>query len=155
MTRKAQKIRACSLLKQYFIKKTVILTGILFIVVGAQANKPKKQPNIVLIISDDLRTELNCYGTEHIKSPNIDRLADNGVLFKRAYVQQSVCSASRASFLSGCRPDVTGVDYPYSEYFVNEFWPSHLSIAEYFEKQGYAVNTFGKVHHGPADNLKT
>lgn len=115
------------------------------------SNKP---PNILLIISDDLRTELNCYGAHYIKSPNIDELARNGFLFNRAYCQQAVCAASRASFLTGCRPNTTGVDYPYSEYFVNSFWPSHPSIAEYFERQGYNVRTFGKVHHDAKDKLK-
>lgn len=110
---------------------------------------PPEKPNILLIISDDLRTELNCYGVSYIKSPNIDQLANESTLFKNAYCQQAVCAASRASFLSGCRPNTTGVDYPYSEYYINTFWPAHPTIAEYFERQGYVVRTFGKVHHGP------
>ncbi len=118
------------------------------------AKQAEKKPNIILIIADDLRTELNCYGTTYIKSPNIDKLAESGALFTRAYCQQAVCAASRASFLTGCRPNTTGVDYPYSQYFVNEFWPTHPSIAEYFEKNGYEVRTFGKVHHGPSDKIK-
>lgn len=125
------------------------------IVFGVRAEEHEKRPNIILIISDDLRTELNCYGAKYIKSPNIDKLAEQGVLFKRAYCQQAVCSASRASFLTGCRPNTTGVDYPYSEYFVNEFWPTHPTIAEFFEKQDYEVRTMGKIHHGPADKIRT
>ena len=78
---------------------------------SAQAAE-KRPPNVLFIGSDDLRTELNCYGRSHIHSPNIDRLASEGVLFERAYVQQAVCAASRASLLTGCRPDTTGADYP-------------------------------------------
>jgi len=106
-------------------------------------------------MSDDIRTELNSYGTSYIKSPNIDRLAEKGTLFERAYVQQAVCSASRASLLTGVRPNVTGVDYPYSQYFVNTFWPTHATIAEYFEAKSYDVRTFGKIHHGEVpDHIK-
>ena len=115
----------------------------------------QEKPNVLLIIADDMRTELNCYGADYIHSPNIDDLAKNGVLFFNAYVQQAVCSASRASFLSGVRPNTTGVDYPYSKYFVNEFWPAHPMLAEYFEQNGYYTHTFGKIHHGQHDNLKT
>ncbi len=136
------------------IKKNTLTWILLLLTFFVYANKKTDKPNILFIISDDLRTELNCYGAEYIKSPNIDRLAQKGFLFTRAYCQQAVCAASRASFLSGCRPNTTGVDYPYSQYFVNEFWPEHPSIAEYFEKQGYAVRTIGKIHHGPADNIE-
>lgn len=137
----------------YLIKIGIIITT-LFLGARSKESSEKKLPNILFIISDDLRTELKCYGADYIHSPNIDRLAEQGALFTRAYCQQAVCAASRASFLSGCRPNTTGVDYPYSQYFVNEFWPKHPSIAEYFENQGYAVRTIGKIHHGPSDNIK-
>jgi iduronate 2-sulfatase len=117
--------------------------------------KKEVKPNVLLIVADDMRTELNCYGADYIHSPNIDKLAEEGVLFNSAYVQQAVCSASRASFLSGVRPNTTGVDYPYSKYFMNEFWPAHPMLAEYFEQNGYYAHTFGKIHHGPPDKLKT
>ncbi len=131
-------------------------TAIMILIVHtAFSQKAEKKPNILLIISDDLRTELNCYGESYIKSPNIDKLANEGTVFTSAYVQQAVCAASRASFLTGVRPNTTGVDYPYSEYFVNTFWPSHPSIAEYFERQNYEVRTFGKINHGPQDKIKT
>lgn len=137
----------------YFLKSKALVFTILSVTFCYAQKQHKK--NILLIISDDMRTELNCYGTSYIKSPNIDNLAKNGMLFTHAYVQQAVCAASRASFLTGVRPNTTGVNYPYSEYFVNTFWPAHPSIAEYFERQNYEVRTFGKIHHGTADKIKT
>ncbi len=134
------------------LKRTKIF---LLFIVFTTLSFAQEKPNVLLIIADDMRTELNCYGADYIHSPNIDNLAKNGVIFDHAYVQQAVCAASRASLLSGTRPNTTGVDYPYSKYFVNDFWPKHPMIAEYFEQNGYYAHTFGKIHHGPSDNLKT
>ncbi|MCA9427419.1 MAG: sulfatase-like hydrolase/transferase [Candidatus Omnitrophica bacterium] len=69
------------------------------------AEGSSKRPNVLFIAVDDLRPQLGCYGQSHIHSPSIDRLASQGLLFERAYCQQAICMASRASLLSGYRPD--------------------------------------------------
>ena len=107
------------------------------------------QMNVLLIIVDDLRPELGCYGVEYMVTPNIDQLAQEGTLFERAYVQQPVCTASRASFLTGLRPDTTGSDYPYSIHTVeNLLEGDRPSVLRYFMDQGYYVRGVGKIHHG-------
>jgi len=118
--------------------------------------QPKAQPkgtNVLFIIVDDLRPELGCYGQSHIISPNIDALAADGTMFTRSYVQYAVSAASRASFLTGCYPQTTGVGYPYSEYFVNTFLPAHPSIQRYMFESGFYTRTLGKVHHGLGEDL--
>ena len=68
-----------------------------------------RHPNVLFIAVDDLRPELGAYGNPHIQTPHIDRLARGGVIFTRAYVQQAVCNPSRASLMTGLRPDTLRV----------------------------------------------
>jgi arylsulfatase A-like enzyme len=114
---------------------------------AAEAPVSADRPNVLFIAVDDLRTNLGCYGDPVAKTPNIDRLAKMGTVFTHAYVQQAVCSASRASVLTGCRPDTTTVDYPYNKFFIDEFLPAHPSVPLYFSRNGYAAKTGGKIHH--------
>ena len=112
-----------------------------------------RKPNFVFIIIDDQNQDIGCFGKAYVKTPNIDKLASMGVIFPNAYVQQAVCAASRASFLTGLHPRSTGVEYPYSHYFVEEVIPKYGTIGQHFLINGYYTRYFGKIHHGYNEQL--
>ncbi|MFN9916574.1 MAG: sulfatase-like hydrolase/transferase, partial [Pirellulaceae bacterium] len=104
------------------------------------------RPNVLFIALDDLRPELGCYGQGHIHSPHIDALAGGGVVFERAYCQYPVCNASRASIMTGLRPDSTGV-YDNGTSFRRKA-PEVVALPQHFKDHGYVTQAFGKIFHG-------
>lgn len=113
-----------------------------------QEKKKAEQPNVLFIAVDDLRPAIGSYGDEVAVTPNIDRLAVEGTLFTRAYVQQAVCSPSRASMLTGLRPDQIGV-WDLETHF-RENVPDVVTLPQYFKKHGYHAREVGKIYHDPA-----
>ena len=125
-----------------------------------------KKPNVLFIAVDDLRTALGCYGDGNALTPHIDRLAARGMVFKRAYCQQAVCNPSRASLMTGLRPDTIKV-WDLKSHFRHELppalaalpqfgggthfrraKPNVITLPEYFKQQGYSARSVGKIYHG-------
>ena len=117
---------------------------------NAKANATK--PNVLLIIVDDLRTNLGCYGDTMAVTPRIDALSKQGVTFDRAYCQQAICAASRASFLTGLRPETTGIldlDHP-----VRRTLPGVVTLPQIYREAGYQTVSIGKVYHHHDDDAQ-
>ncbi len=118
---------------------------------GAQDSAPQESPNVLLIIVDDLRPQLGAYGFDVMRTPNIDRLAEEGLLFRRAYAQWPVCGPSRASLLSGLRPDTTGI-YNNGRR-LDSADTEIVSLPAHFRRNGYRTLSVGKVYHSRNDDL--
>ena len=102
--------------------------------------------NVLFIIVDDLRPLLGCYGHPEMHTPNIDRLAQRGTLFKHTYCQYPLCNPSRASMLTGLRPETVGV-LDNDTYFRTSF-PDAVTIPQYFKANSYHTRSVGKIDHG-------
>ncbi len=106
------------------------------------------QYNVLFIAVDDLRPMLGCYGHTEMRTPNIDKLAQRGTLFNRAYCQFPVCNPSRASVLTGLRPNTTGVHDNPTDF--REVLPGVITLPQHFKTYGYHTRSVGKVAHGDA-----
>lgn len=115
----------------------------------AHAQKSER-PNVLFIAIDDLRPDLGCYGNDLIVSPAIERLAQEGMLFRRAYCQQAVCSPSRTSTLTGARPDTTKV-WDLSTHFRRAI-PDVTTLPQHFKNHGYFTQSLGKIYHSGLDD---
>ena len=104
------------------------------------------KPNVLFIAIDDLRPELGCYGSPIAQSPHLDELAKEGMRFDRSYCQQAICSPSRASLMTGARPDQIGV-IENTAYF-RELNPEVVTLPQHFISHGYETVYCGKIYHG-------
>jgi iduronate 2-sulfatase len=105
----------------------------------------KKRRNVLFIAADDLRPTLGCYGDPLVQSPNIDRMAADGMVFQRAYCQQAVCSPSRNGVLTGLRPDTIGI-YDLPTHFRTKL-PDVVTLPQHFQENGYHTERMGKIFH--------
>ncbi len=133
------------------MKFQLILLALLLSLSGCKeettvAETNEKRPNILFIAVDDLRPELGAYGSEIAITPNIDALAGDGLLFENAYCQQAICSPSRASLMTGARPETIGVIENYT-YFRDEN-PDIITLPQHFKNNGYETVYAGKIYHG-------
>ena len=126
------------------VSKYFILFSFTLLISHPVFSQEKNKPNILFIAIDDLKPILGCYGNTIIKTPNIDRLAKMGTVFMNNYCQQAVCGPTRASLMTGKRPDYTQVwDLKTKMRDIN---PDILSLPQYLITQGYSTQGIGKVY---------
>lgn len=113
------------------------------------ASAAKPLPNIVLILTDDQGYgDVGCYGAEGFRTPNMDRLAAEGMRFTNFYVTQPVCTASRASLLTGCYANRVGFAGALNPTSLNGIHERELLLSEMLKSKGYATAIYGKWHLG-------
>jgi iduronate 2-sulfatase len=123
-------------------------------VLHAEISKAARKPNVLFLMSDDMRVELGCYGSMfHAKSPNLDALAKSGVRFDRNYCQFPLCNPSRASLLTGRNPTKTSVLGNRTDFRVAH--PDWTTLPQLFKDNGYVTVRAGKIYHGGIDDAKS
>lgn len=133
----------------HFLFATFLLTLVSCSPKTQKESKTNPPPNFVVVFIDDMGYgDVGCYGATGYTTPNLDKMASEGMRFTNFYSAQPVCSASRAGILTGCYPNrigITGALFPYHEVGLNQ---NETTIAEMLKEKGYATGIFGKWHLG-------
>ncbi len=127
--------------------------AVLLLSIGCHHSPPEpggELPNVILITADDLGwRDLRSYGNPDIETPNIDRLADEGVKFENAFVAASSCSPSRASIITGQYPHTNGVTGLTHRYILKALPPDYETLPAVLQRAGYSTALEGKWHVAP------
>jgi arylsulfatase len=131
-----------------YIHKLIFLITFLAVFSGCN-KKAETPPNIIIIFTDDQGyADLGCYGAEDFETPNIDRMAEEGLRFTNFYVSEAVCSASRSSLMTGCYAQRVGIRGALSPFAMTGLSKEEETIASMLKKAGYATCMVGKWHLG-------
>lgn len=144
--------RTRSLIRRRFLTAAALFSILVPSTVQAKSSPPSPasspakaaQPNILFIIADDLNTRIGAYGGP-ARTPHLDRFATQSVTFDRAYSQYPWCGPSRASFLTGTRPDTNGVKDLTTP--LRARLPDIVTLPQYFRQNGYRTARVGKIFH--------
>ena len=121
--------------------------------VSALGQTGRKRPNVLFLMSDDMRVELGCYASRfHAQTPHLDALARSGVRFDRNYCQFPLCNPSRSSLMTGRNPTTTRVLGNRTAF--RDAHPDWISLPQLFKNNGYVAARTGKIFHGGIDDPK-
>lgn len=139
-----------SRLKQSIIR--LFALGLLTLTINSFGQAPK-QPNVIFILMDDMGySDISCYGAKTVKTPHIDRMAAEGLRFTHFHTAASICSPSRAAFLTGAYPQrnglYLGINPKREAHWFLGLNPDEITIAEQFKTKGYTTSLIGKWHLG-------
>ncbi|MBM3414538.1 MAG: DUF229 domain-containing protein [Bacteroidetes bacterium] len=139
-------------LKNFLIIAGIVLPLHCFSFGGRTTKEPPVKPNVIVILTDDMGYgEISCYNNKQISTPNIDRLANEGIRFTDFYVPTPYCAPSRATLLTGRFPLRHGmIENPAPDAGINDIGlnSSEVTMGEIFQKEGYRTKCIGKWHLG-------
>ena len=125
------------------MNRVVVLS--LLTVLGLSVAKAAKRPNVLLILVDDLKPALGCYGDRAAGTPHVAALAKRGMRVDLAYCSQAVCAPSRFTLMLGAHSTSTGL-YGLGSH-LRKAWPDAVTLPQHFYRHGYRTESLGKVFH--------
>ena len=144
-----------------FTRLTICLAALTYLATStgpiASANTPQA-PNVIFMLMDDMGySDVSCYGAKKVKTPNIDRMAAEGLRFTHFDTAASICSPSRAAFLTGAYPQrcglYMGINRNREAHWFLGLHPDEITIAEQFKAQNYVTSIIGKWHLGSEEEF--
>lgn len=135
-------------IKHRICLKIVLFFNLFFISCSIKKEVKEQKPNILFIVIDDMCPALRCYGDAIAHTPNIDKLASQGVVFTHAYCQVGISNPSRASLMTGMRPDEIKV-WTLKIHF-RETKPGVITLPQFYKENGYLTRAIGKIYHDEA-----
>lgn len=128
------------------MNRVLLVIGLIVWVLGVSCTSNEERPlNVVFIMSDDLNNNLGCYGDPLAKTPNLDGLANESAVFENSHCQYPLCGPSRASIMTGIRPDRLGMVK--NENRFRENMPNVVTLPQLFMNNGYYTGRSGKIFH--------
>lgn len=121
------------------------LFGICYLILVCGIASASDKPNVLFIAADDMNCDLSAFGNSQVKTPNLERLAKMGTRFDRAYCQQPLCGPSRASLMTGLRPDT--LDMHTLKHELRDKNPDVVTLGQLFRNNGYFSARAGKIYH--------
>ena len=123
--------------------------ALILLVIVSSASATAAQPNVIIMFCDDMGyADIGPFGAEGYETPNLDRLAREGMAFTDFHVGQSFCSPSRAALMTGCYPLRVGIPGNFGPSSKTGLNPDEMTIAEVLKQKGYATAMYGKWHLG-------
>ncbi|MDF7799617.1 sulfatase [Pontiellaceae bacterium B1224] len=143
------------------MKRMLILMSLLAVAANAAQKPPvvsSPKPNVIFILMDDMGySDVSCYGATKVSTPNIDRMAAEGIRFTDFHTGASICSPSRAAFLTGAYPQraglYMGINQNREAHWFLGLNPDEIILAEQFKSQGYVTAMVGKWHLGKEEKF--
>ncbi|WP_248722489.1 sulfatase [Seonamhaeicola sp. ML3] len=135
------------------MKKRLLFICFTFTLVNTLLSQTQESPNVLVFYIDDLRAELGCYGSQTAITPNIDKLASEGIMFNKAYTQQAICAPSRMSTLTGLRPETLGIYSIFTP--LRKIHKDVVTLPQLFKQNGYKTISTGKVYHHTIDDKES
>ncbi|WP_200836636.1 sulfatase-like hydrolase/transferase [Roseiconus lacunae] len=136
---------SCRFTKRVATRCIITFLALVLLLIGIERSAAADRPNVLMILVDDLKPAMGCYGDRFAKTPHLDALTSRGMRFDAAYCNQAVCAPSRFTLMLGSHSTSTGLYGLGSQ--LRQIIPDAVTLPQHFAKHGYHTESLGKIFH--------